>query len=429
MTQIRRAAWGQLARGPLRRLGGVGRDLCVVGVIVANSVPLPLLAQSPAPLPGTLTEHVAWSGDPRHKFAVYRPSRPQLPRTPLLIVLDPSGDARAMLDAFAPAAERLGWMVASAEDSRSDTGDETPTLESATAIYNWAAQVTRLDAQRVYLTGMSGTARLAWIIWRDYRANVAGILGAAASTPVANEEQVVAGDASVAVALTSGTGDFNHAEVRALAASLERQGTPVRFASHAGPHGWPPADEIARTLTWLELRAQLGGKRVLDSAFARATFGAELARADTLVAAGALEVATWPLRALVRDAAGWPWGDSARTRLAALEARPELEAQRRALAPLLARELAQQDGINRVLAWEEARSEPPEVDDLLKRLGAPALLAEAVGADVAKAQSARRMLARLRGMLRFYGPAMREHAGKPQHAARLREAGAKLVVP
>lgn len=68
-------------------------------------------AQSPAPLPGTIAEHVHWSGDPRHGFAVYRPTKPLRPRAPLLIVLDPGGDAIDMLRTFAPAAEKLGWVV------------------------------------------------------------------------------------------------------------------------------------------------------------------------------------------------------------------------------------------------------------------------------------------------------------------------------
>ena len=397
-------------------------------LIVVVVVPTQLLAQD-APLPGTLTEHVRWSGDPKRAFSVYRPSNPQRPRTPLLIVLDPSGQYNEILREFAPAAEKLGWIVASAEDSRSDNGDETPTVESATAIYNWAATTLSLDSRRVYLTGMSGTARISWLIWRDYRENVAGIIGAAAALPVPGVEQMLAGDASVAVALTSGLTDFNHAEVRALAAAVDSLGAPSRFGSHAGPHGWPPRDEIARTMTWLELRAMLGKRRSVDSTWVHETFAATLARADSLVADADLDHAEWMLRELTRDARGWPEGDTARARAAALVARPELAATRKALGAQLAREIVQQEQILKVLAWEEMRLEPPSVDDLLDRLGAPPLLKQARETDVLRSQSARRQLARLRGMLGFYAPTLRERAGKPAHAARLREAGKQLVVP
>ena len=387
-------------------------------------------ASAPAPLPGTITEHVHWSGDARHGFAVYKPSKPLRPRAPLLIVLDPSGDHMAMLRAFAPAAEKLGWVVASAEDSRSDTGDENPTLESATSMYNWAASGGfAFDSRRVYLSGMSGTARMCWMIWRDYRDNVAGIIGAAASVPSPLDAQLVAGDAGVSLALTAGNRDFNYAEVRALAVTVDSAGTPSRFASFDGPHAWPPADEIMRTLEWLEVRAMLTGRRAMDSAFVHSVFASELAHADTLAAAGNLDDAERAVRDVARDAKGWPEGVLASAQQSALLARPELTAMRAALKPMLARELAQQDGILKVMAWEENREVPPSVDDLLDRLGAPALLKDAAGADPQRALSARRQLARLRGMLGFYSPTLREKAGKPASAARLREAGKALAVP
>ncbi len=386
-------------------------------------------ATTSAPLPGVITEHVTWAGDPRRAFAVYMPSRPQRPRAPLLIVLDPGGGALTALRAFAPAAERLGWVVASAEDPRSDNGDETPTVESATSMYNWAVGAFAFDSRRVYLTGMSGTARICWLIWRDYRDNVAGIIGAAAALPAPSADALIAGDAGVSVALTAGNRDFNYAEVRALARSVDSAGTPSRFASFDGAHGWPPADEIARTLAWLELRAMLSGRRPLDSAFVHAAFAASRARADSLEAASELDVAEQALRELARDGHGWPEGDAAREQAAALRGRPALVALRGALAPMLARELAQQDRILTVLAWEERREEPPSVDDLLDRLGARRLLKDAAGTDRLTALSAQRQLARLRGMLGFYAPILREKSGKPAHAARLREAGKQLVVP
>lgn len=412
------------------RISSRGSALALVALLSVAVNRTPAHAQSAAPLPGTITEHVHWSGDAKHGFTVYRPSKPIRPRAPLLIVLDPSGDHLAMVRAFAPAAEKLGWVVASAEDSRSDNGDENPTLESATAMYNWAASGGfAFDARRVYLTGMSGTARMCWMIWRDYRDNVAGIIGAAASVPVPRDEQLVAGDAGVSVALTAGNRDFNYAEVRALGVTVDGAGTPSRFASFDGPHAWPPADEIMRTLEWLEVRAMLSGRRALDSAFVHAVFAAELSHADTLAADGKLDDAERAVREVTRDAKGWPEGVLASAQQTALLARPELIATRAALKPMLARELAQQDGILKVMAWEENREVPPSVDDLLDRLGARALLKDAVGADHERALSARRQLARLRGMLGFYTPTLREKAGKADHAARLREAGKALVVP
>ena len=385
----------------------------------------PLASQEPA-LPGQLREHVRSPSDTTHPFAVYMPSKRQGPRAPLLIVLDPSGGAVQMLREFAPAAEQLGWVVASAEDSRSDNGDETPTVESAAAIIAWATKAFPLDGRRVYLTGMSGTARIAWLIWRDYRSLVAGVLCAGATVAAPGTEEFVQGDPTVAVALTAGNTDFNYAEVRTFAPVLEKQGIAHRFGSFAGPHAWPPREELAASLNWLELRAMLGGRRPVDSAFVHAAFARDLARADSLAAAGDLDMAEVAARTVERDAVGWPEAAEAHARVTTLGARAEFVTFRKTLDATLARENAQQGELLKVLAWEEARMNPPSVDDLLDRLGAPALVKDTKGSDVQRALSAKRQIARLRGMLGFYAPALRERAGKPEHAARLREAGQRL---
>ena len=397
-------------------------------ILALALAPAPAVAQATT-LPGTITEHVRWKGDPTHPFAVYMPSKPQRPRAPLLLVLDPGGDALEMLHAFAPAAERLGWVVASAEDSRSDNGDETPTVESATTMLSWGATAFPLDGRRVYVAGMSGTARIAWLVWRDYRSIIAGVLGAGATVGMPGTELIVEGDPSVAVALTAGNRDFNYAEVRTFLPTLDSLHVPARFLTFAGPHAWPPAAEIASSLDWLELRAMLGGRRSVDSVVVRAAFAHELARVDSLVAQGELDVAELTARTLVRDARGWAAADSAAARVMTIAARPEFVAQRSAMNAALTRENAQQGEILKVMAWEEARMNPPSVDDLLDRLGVSALAKAVRGSDPAQALSAWRQIARLRGMLGFYSPTLREKAGKPDHAARLREAAQALPRP
>ena len=294
---------------------------------------------------------------------------------------------------------------------------------------DWVQREVRVDSRRLYLAGMSGTARAAWIILQQFRPNIAGIIAAGATVPMAGTEAVVAGDASFAVYAIAGTTDFNYEEVRSFDDRLAAANVPRRVSWFDGPHMWPPAADCARAVAWLERRAMLGGRRPVDSAYVRDGLRADLARADSLDRAGLWDAAEVIAASVARDGVGWAQGDSARIRAEAWRARPALRALRDATRKALDKERGQQAEIERVLAWERAEATPPDVRDLLKRLDVPALLRAVAGPDSVAGMSARRRLARTQTMLAFYAPRERELSGQTEHAARLREAAAAITVP
>ena len=387
-----------------------------------------------AALPGMIAERVTVPGDSSRAFAVYEPSRTvrgAVPpaggaaRTPVLLVLDPRGRAMEALRLFAPAAEALGWTVISSYNSASD-GAEDPNIVAVRDMIEWAQRSLKPDMRRVYIAGMSGTARAAWLAMADYRPYVAGLFLAAGTTPAPGTELAVAGDRVFSIVATTGTGDFNYEEVRRLGETLDSLRAPARVDWFEGPHGWPTAEIVRRALYWFDVRAMRAGLAPLDSARVRAWLAGEQTRVDSLDHAGQWDLAERLAVSGARDAQGWAEGSALAARAADLAARPALLALRGRLRRERDRERAQALEIERVLAWERAQADAPDADDILKRMGVPALQQALASADSVVSGSASRRLARVQVMLAVYAPAAWERMARPERAARLREAARRV---
>jgi predicted esterase len=322
---------------------------------------------------------------------------------------------------FAPTAESLGWIVMSAARSMSD-GPTEPNEAALGAMLDYAERSLRVNTQRLYIAGMSGTARAAWSLAKTYRVNVAGVIGAAASVTRPMDAREFADDSTFAAALTVGTADFNYAEVRTLRDDLARQHTPARVEWFNGPHGWMPAPAAARAMRWLELRAMLGGRRAVDTAFVSAWVTSERARGDSLLAYGEMDGAevAWREAASVAGLASQSMSHAADS----LSAMRRLRDYRGALREAITEEGDRPQRMGVVMAWERIQPEPPAVKDLLSRLEVPALISQMLSRDSVRARSARRQLSYIVAMLSFYAPRAYEGAQQPARAARLREAAA-----
>jgi len=118
-----------------------------------------------------------------------------------------------------------------------------------------------IDPQRVYLTGMSGGARVAMGIALGNRNNIAGVIASSASYPDARPRSSV----TFAVFGTAGTEDFNYLEMRLL----DRRLSSAHFlAVFRGGHTLPPDDVAFDALEWMELQGMQSGRRSRDEALA-----------------------------------------------------------------------------------------------------------------------------------------------------------------
>lgn len=199
--------------------------------------------------PGSATDSVPCAGAPGRSYALYLPPEWSPGRAlPILFVLDARGRGALARDVFRPAAARLGWIVASSNNSAS----EVPARLNAEALdAMWRDTQARFapEAGRRFVAGFSGTARFAALAGLAYRGSIAGVFGAGAAFP--NETPPRPG-MPFAYFGTVGDEDFNFAEVRALDRRLDEVGTAHRIAFFEGGHRWPPPDVAEQGLVWLE---------------------------------------------------------------------------------------------------------------------------------------------------------------------------------
>lgn len=261
-------------------------------VLLAAAQPLPLK-------PGAIVERVPCGPEGRFSYELYVPSAFDPKKTwPILYVFDPRKRGRQALELFQPEAERLGYLVASSNDTESDTNDSRPSYQAVQAMWEHTHAVLPLAPGRALATGFSGGARISTSLGAAARSALSGVflVGAGFAVPDA-----VPKDTAFGVYATVGHMDFNYYEMRALDEQLEKLGVAHALEVWSGPHAWPPPEVIERALRWLELDAMRRGRRPKDAALIDAFERDGLGHAAALVAQGKSVEA---LEAYTRVAAG-----------------------------------------------------------------------------------------------------------------------------
>lgn len=386
------------------------RSLALILLVTVAAAESAVASAAEAPVKGRIVEGVACASDPTQTYTLflpdgYDPARPW----PVLLVLDPGGRSVAAAGRFIEAAQELGWIVVSSDGTRSDVGME-PNRLAVNALWPEIHERYAIDRRRIYLAGFSGTVGVAFLLARETNA-IAGIIAAGGRFI----EEVYAGNHSPVFA-AAGDGDFNYQGMRAVHARMLEDGVPIRFEAFSGRHEWMPPEIARHAVEWMELQAMRRELRARDDGFVDRQLAAELAVAAALEAEGRGLEALRSYRALVADFEGLRDLSSARARLAALEADPEVVRAAALEMRWIEREQREREKINatlgRFLATEPAP--PPEV--LAAELEVARLQRQAEG-DGIEAVTARRVLAHLLSNLSFYLPQELLAAHRPGHAA------------
>jgi predicted esterase len=376
-------------------------------VLLASSILLavlqPCLGQTPE---GRLQERITSASDTTQAYALYTPpGYPSDRRWPILFVLDPRGRALPALKLFEDAAARLGWIIMSSYNTRSD-GPAEPNLNAMDAMLRSAQESLSIDPRRLYLAGFSGTARAALRFAVSLRGHVAGVVavGGALAFELGGPETTFARDSAFGYFGSAGIGDFNYEEVLAMGDRFGNLGVPFRVAVFQGSHTWPPASICGEAVEWLELRAMRGGLRPTDSAWATARLGTELARAAELERRGQWDQAARLYTAIARDYAPWPRARLAASRSGELLMRPEVKRHRDVAKRLAEKDWKQAEQLQEALAWARSQREPPTPSAFARKLRIAELQETAAQGDSLHAASAKRLLARIFVWLSFYEP-------------------------
>lgn len=386
----------------------IGATVLLIGCTLLT--PMRAHSQSSTSPPSRfLTERVTAPHDSSHSSAIFLPADYSASRRwPVLFVLDPRGRALPSLERFAEAADRLGYVIVSSYDSRSDSTKEV-NVGAINAMIATAMSRVAVDTTRMYLAGFSGTARQIWDFAAELPGNIAGVIGFGAGLPNMNGNfaAAFAGRERFAFFGGAGEGDFNFIETKLFAEKLA--GTlPVRFAEYAGPHAWPSAAICGAALEWMHSRAMLGGRIAVDSAFVLGRIRAELDSARSLERSALLAKAAAAYQRIVNDYSGWPGVDGAKVKSVALASNPAVHDYFAWSATLADAEQRQEMELERALVAARLRSMSTE--QLVEALDVETLKQRAASGDSLQAPTARRLLARVQVALAFYEP--RDHLAR-----------------
>ena len=382
---------------------GVSVPALFFAALMSALLPQQITGQEPA---GGLQERVRSSIDPSQEYALYLPPGYTPARKwPILFVLDPRGRAVLALQLFRESAARLGWVVVSSYNSRSDSLAELND-QAMEAMLRSAQDRISIDRSRLYLAGFSGTARAVLRFSVTLRGHVAGVIaaGGALGFELGGPETVFAGDSTFGYFGGAGRHDFNYEEVVAMAERFGTMNVPYRLVVFPGPHNWPPADICGQALEWLELRAMRAGRRATDSAWVHTRLEADFARAAALEGAGQLDEALYHYEAIIRDYVPSAASSRAVERAAALRNNPAVKRHRAEARKLAKKDLTQAGDLQKVLTWARSSSRSPEPHDLLKKLKIAKLKEQARRGDSLQAASAERLLSRIFVFLAYYEP-------------------------
>lgn len=240
-----------------------------------RAILLLLLACSAAA--GTLKENVASAADAQQTYTLFLPSSYDgTKKLPLLLVLDPRGRGTLTAKRFEDAAEEFGWILISSNGTRSDESWE-PNERALRALWPEIARYSA-DPRRLYATGFSGTAMVAWSLGIKTGA-LAGVIGVGGRL---FGDELSPARFSFAHYGFAGDTDFNNREMRAVDALLAQEHKPHRFRSFEGPHSWMPPELARDAFVWMELMAMKQQRRSRDEQLIATTYQHDLAAAKTV---------------------------------------------------------------------------------------------------------------------------------------------------
>jgi len=309
---------------------------------------------------GEIVADVRCAADPTQGYALYVPSS----YTPgrgwsLLMGFHPAARGRAIVEKYRAAAEAYGYIVAASNNSRN--GEGAVSAHAVSAMSADLATRFAIDPARVYLTGMSGGARIAMQVALG-KNRIAGVIASSAGYPDARPRAFV----PFAVFGTAGTDDFNYSEMRQLERALK---TAHRLVIFVGGHTLPPDAVAMDAIEWMELQAMSSGLRPRDEALVVRLFEK---REQAIAAAGPSAAAVHLLRELAADFKGL-------RDVAAAAARGEALAKQKDVKAALTRERADDDAEMRLVdqiatleaglrSDDQAMESLSQLRDLLARL-------------------------------------------------------------
>jgi len=248
---------------------------------------------------GELTDPVSCAAAPDQSYTLFLPSSydPEK-RWPVLYALDARARGSLPAGLFQSAAEELGWIIVSSNNSMSDDS-MTVIVDAMKAIWTDSHERLSIDDRRVYVAGFSGTARFATLA--HLLVPVRGVIGVGAG---------FVPDAPIPTTLpwayyaTAGYEDFNYYELYALDERLDSISGFHRIEYFDGIHSWPPEEICSRALEWMQIQAMKQELIPRDEALIQRSLRGQLQNAQADEANGRLADAFLIYEGVTEDYSG-----------------------------------------------------------------------------------------------------------------------------
>ena len=224
-----------------------------------------LLAQSPGPLPDNpqhgAIQRVECAGHGGQSYMLYLPpGYSESKRWPIVYAFDPGARGNVPVERYQAAAAKYGYIVAGSNNSRN--GSWQVSTDAISAVWEDTHRRLAVDDKRIYTTGHSGGARVAFAFAAG-PANAAGVIAGGAGMPGSENQPKKVSFATYAIV---GDADFNYLEVSELYRNLQAMNAPSHLHVFEGPHQWASSEILLDALAWMEIQAMKSGLRPKDEA-------------------------------------------------------------------------------------------------------------------------------------------------------------------
>jgi pimeloyl-ACP methyl ester carboxylesterase len=320
-------------------------------------------------------------------------------------------------------------VVLSSFNTASDD-DRAPNEKAVNAMLADAWAKYAADPQRIYLAGLSGTARVAWVFASETKGAARGVIAAGAGLTGFAPLTTLAdtGEAAVAFLSSIGDADYNWSELRATDGFLSRIGTPHRAWDFVGGHQWPPREIATAQVEWFEARAMRTGYATPDERFLeerRARIGREV---DSLLRSDRPLQALSALDELADDMVTADEREAVKGRIAKLRQSAAVKAAIAERESIVLEEASAIEDVAITLTRIRLQANLPTPEKLAAELKLPELQRLVASGSRREKLSASRQLNRLLGLLFEYEPTNYISLGDNSRARLMLEVGA-LVDP
>lgn len=239
---------------------------------------------------GKIIPAVKTKDDPKQSYALYLPKAyDPAKKWPILYGFSPGARGVDPVRLFQEPAERYGWIVVGSNNSQN--GPHEPIVKALDAIWKDTRARLSIDDKRLYATGFSGGARVAFHLALEKeeaeKLPFAGVIPCGAAFPSSN--QIPKKDGALLVCGIVGETCFNHGEMLRMDQTLRTLNVRHRVLVFDGGHEWPPAACAAQAARYMQLHALCAAARAAkpsseaDAEIAK-LLGEETAEAEPLLA-------------------------------------------------------------------------------------------------------------------------------------------------